>query len=384
LATFLERSGKDVFIVEALPTERAEWPSGLRSLPVAEFWQKNPKGRSERLEPALNEHQFAFVRCVNDLATDLADRLKAPEIRQASKGAVWLAEPTYDVVIQWKELVRELKQAGWQVLPESQYLLHDRDLYIGLLHGHLKRAKLFVQLLGSYEGRPPDWDGRPFPVLQAIEAHSFSEQRRVPSLRWRSKGSATAVEAGTAYFDLLNEGDVQEIGFAEFKGAVLRALERPSDRLIERTVPHAEPAVSDDVTVYVHTDEVDRPLAAQVRKSLKKLGVTSIVTPPPTDSEASPATTRVTQMEPLHDCHGVILVYGTTKPAWIQGQYLYVRKNFKKTMGLLSGPPPKSDDPPVSGPKLLELDCANGFENAILSEFVERVRKDSNLSPGHA
>jgi hypothetical protein len=379
LESFLERSGKSVIVVESVPTDRATWPRCLdeRDLKTAKLWELDAAETPVRLDPSRKQYSDLYDERVNKLAYDIIRELHAPETTP-SKGDVWVAEPTDDVRKEWEELAGALDQAGWRVLPRSDYPIQERGPFVMRLRGHLQRATLFVQLIGSYEGRRVEGDSSsPLPLAQAIEAHSISQQRGVPWLRWRSKGTAAA-DRGTAESPLLNKGEIQEGQFAEFKRRVLETL----DALV-RTVPRQEqPAASSDLLmVDVRCDAGDRALAEKVQHSLKEFDVDSIILP---------GVNRIEELNNLQGCDGVIVIYGTTPVPWVQAQFSLLRRAFgtvrpKGTIGILKAPPPpKETNLGISSDVLETLDGTAGIDPAVLAGFVERVRAESAQSRSHA
>lgn len=384
LAVFVERTGRrpeSVFIAEAIPIEPTKWPESLRALEIkrAQFWQKDPTDLPERLDFLLEEHQTAYARCVNRLASFIKDRILEPEPRP-SKGDVWIAEPTDDVRKEWNELAAALDQAGWRVLPQSDYPIHEHGPFTMRLRGHLQSAALFVQLIGAYEGRRVEGDSSPLPLVQAVEAHAVSKQRQVPWLRWRSKGlAAAAAEAGAANDPLLHEGEVQEGQFAEFKRRVLEtvnALGQPVPRQKQQPA-----AGSGDLLIDVRCDAGDQALAEKVQHSLKEFDVDSIILP---------GVNRMEELNSLEGCDAVIVVYGTTPVPWVQAQFSLLRRAFGKVrpkgpIGILKAPPPpKPASLGISSSVLQTLDGTAGIEPAILKDFVDRVRAESAQGRGHA
>lgn len=391
LSTFLE-AGEDaaahrIFVVEAERIDREQWPAALRDMETIAFWQEDPITRiPERLDPDLGpEHTRMFKKRVGEIAHFIRNRLEAPDdVVPEYRGDVWIAEPTDDLVNEWEELAAAVRQSGWRVLPSSPYPTHDLGAYTQAMRRHLSSAKLYVQLFGPTPGRRPAWGGSQFPMLQAEEARAAAQKRiaaqkeGVRWLRWRR--SPAAQDDRSDYAALLREGEVQESSFGDFKAEVIRYLSAPEGPLIPARAQAPPPDPTLAVELYVHSDEVDRPLADEIMRSLAPLNVYCMGTPRPKKGQ-SPQAIRAEQQQPvLAGCHGVILVYGSTPAGWVGANFSMLRKAFatvrpRGAIGVLNGPPPDTPRMEITGPAVVPIDCTDGLKPALLAGFVDRVRE---------
>ncbi len=400
LSTFLE-AGEDavahrIFVVEAERIDRAQWPAALRDRETIAFWQEDPvTSIPERLDPELGDaYAQLFKKRIGEIAHFIRTRLQADdEAPPQYRGDVWIAEPTDDLVNEWEELAAAIRQNGWRVLPSSPYPTHDLGAYTQSVRRHLSTAQLCVQLLGPTPGRRPGWGGGQFPLLQANEARATVQKRidtRKPGVRWlRWRKNAVAQDDPSAYAGLLREGEVQESSFGDFKSEVIRHLTAPDGPLIP--VQPAAPVAVDDtvpVQVYVHSDEIDRPLAEEIMQSLVPLNVYCMATPRAKAGQ-SPQETRVElQQAVFAGCHGVILVYGVTPASWAGSNFWILLRTFSTvsphgTIGVLTGPPPDTPRMEIRGPKVVPLDCTDGLKPAVLADFIQRVRQQAVADGGH-
>ena len=392
LSTFVE-AGEEavehrVFVVEAERIEREQWPAALRDKETIAFWQEDPVTKvPERLDPELGpEYAQMFKKRVGEIAHFIRKRLEAldDDVPQY-KGNVWIAEPTDDLVNEWEELAAAVRQSGWRVLPSSPYPTHDPGAYTQTLRRHLSGAKLCVQLLGPTPGRRPAWGGPQFPLLQAHEARTTVQKRiaaQKPGLRWlRWRRTLPTQDDPSDYAALLREGEVQESSFGDFKTEVIRYLTAPEGPMIPvRPLPPPPVDPTASVELYVHSDEVDRPLADEIMRTLAPLNVYCLGTPRLKAGQSPQATRLEQQQAVLAGCHGVILVYGNTPAGWVGANFSMLRKTFamvrpRGTIGVLNGPPPDLPRMEITGPVVFPIDCTEGLKPAVLAGFVDRVRQ---------
>jgi hypothetical protein len=396
LHTFLEAGEESVrdriFVVEAERIDREQWPLELRDRTTTLFWHEDPvTGVPERLDRELSqEYARMFKKRVGEIAHFIRERLQAPNDDVPESDYVWIAEPTDDLVNEWEELAAAVRQSGCRVLPASPYPTHSHGSYTESIRRHLSKAKLFVQLFGSTPGRRPSWGGTQFVLLQAGEAReavekcaaaaSTGERAAVRWLRWRK--SSPGKDDMSEYAVLLRDGEVQESTFGQFKTEVIRCLESAAASELPSRIP-PRPLAGDPtaaVELYVHSDEVDRPLAAAIMKSLEPLNVYCKGTPRMKTGQ-SPQVIRIEQQQAIMEgVHGVLLVYGNTPAGWVGANFSMLRKTFatvrpRGTIGVLNGPPPDLPRIEITGPAVFPIDCTEGVNPTLLAGFVDRVRQ---------
>ncbi|MDV7401706.1 hypothetical protein RZS08_60365, partial [Arthrospira platensis SPKY1] len=96
---------------------------------------------------------------------------------------MFLAEVGDDLMDDYERLQRSLEQAGIAVLPERAYPRTDPDSFAAAMSEDLRRARLFVQLLGEYPGRVRGWEVS----LSALQ-YQLAQRAGVPLRRWRRFG----------------------------------------------------------------------------------------------------------------------------------------------------------------------------------------------------
>ena len=367
-----------VFIVEIGEVKRETWHPAIRQVQSIAFWERlDERGRPHLHgypHPAPDEHS-RYWRRLNELAHLVADRLQAPSDAQVARPAVWVAETTDDLGDERERLVATLRQHGFTPLPEAPYLRSSDEVYINALHQDLDRAVMLVQQLGSDAGRTVPWMNASPVTLQARAAEAVAARRGVPMLRWRPRDVVLDRVADAEYRALLT--GIQTSTAEEFKQRVVRMLTTRS-----RDTPVAEPISAEsaaDLYILVKADTVDRDLAFHAQVSLADLGVDVAVAPDP-QPEQTPEQIRLAQEEQLQTCDGVVLVYGRTRPSWVQSQFAFSRKVLAQRRrrgvwgALLDGPPHPKPDAGLRSPNLLLLECRRGIDPNELERFVYALR----------
>jgi hypothetical protein len=381
LGNFIDASAADgpdngIFIVETEPVDRDYWHPAIQPLKSIRFWDRAFHDRAPRLlgypVPKLDEHSPYWLG-VNELAHLIADRLQRPA---APRPVVWIGEPTDDLLEQRDSLAATLRQHGFEPVPSAPYSRQTESAFNTAVRTDLERAVALVQLFGPRAGRKPSWSAAPDSVLQARAAQLAHQARHIPYFRWRPREVVLSRIKDATYRDLLTGMETSSI--EEFKQRVIRALTEPRRAKPMRALttspgpPHHAPYI------LVNADVVDRDLAHRVRDSLQQLGAHVAVAPEPTP-EQTPQDIRLAQEEQLHTCHGVVLVYGRTRAAWVQSQFAFSRKvlapRCRGVWGvLLDGPPDEKPDVGLRSPSLLLLNCRGGFDPIALASFVSALQ----------
>jgi hypothetical protein len=365
-----------VFIVETEPVDRDRWHPVIRSLKSIRFWDRAFHDRAPRLlgypVPKLDEHSPYWLG-VNELAHLIADRLQGSAAVGAP--AVWIAEPTDDLLEDRDRMAAMLRQHGFDPLPSAPYPRQSEDTFDSAVRNDVERAIALVQLFGPRPGSRPTWSAVPDSVRQARLARTASSVRDVPYFRWRPRDVVLGRIRDAAYRELLT--GIETSNIEEFKLRIVRALIERRDAVVadDRRSSHIESASAP--FILVNADSVDRDLAHRVQDSLVRMGADVALSPEPTP-EQSPQDLRLAHEAQLNTCHGVVLVYGRTRAAWVQSQFAFSRKVLaRRRRGvwgvLLDGPPDQKPDVGLRSPNLLLLNCRAGFDPVALAGFVSTL-----------
>ena len=126
---FVRRMGRDagrVFLVEIVPTPRAQWPSGTEELSPRQFWsQANDEPAPVTFgwpapDPTADR---PYWRALNELAHFISGQLESLArpvvVDNRAQRHVWIADPSDHVLDLWEQLGGALRQQGHAVLPQS-------------------------------------------------------------------------------------------------------------------------------------------------------------------------------------------------------------------------------------------------------------------------
>ncbi len=373
LAMFLEAGpdaalAKRIFVVQRSEVERRRWPQPLRDLRGYEFFRKEPSGGPARTLalPKLEDGEKLYVRRLEDLAEDLAKRLRSlrspatasDTVSEEGDATVFLAEVTPDLEEQRDEVGRYLTQAGLGILPASYYQ-RAPEAFRAALDRDLEHSDLFVQLLGRYryptvEGLPSGYEG-----LQLERARAAGQ----PILRWRSSQLDPATVKNLEHRAELEGADVIAMSIEDLKSEI----ERQARRLIDQRTGVGMGADTGDAYVLISADRSDVQIADEISEILdgNRIGF---------DIEVGATSLVERAREESFD--GLMVVYGRCPQDWAQRQ---VRQCRVVMLGARPRPPvcavylgaADSREPLRTRPPRMQL--LKGSGEAGLRPFVEAV-----------
>jgi TIR domain len=360
LNLFFRRStpelARSVFLIEKAPLDPDEpSPPELRARRAYRFWfpDRNEQPRTLAV-PVPHEDEREYYRQIEDLARDLADKLKAMRSsRTGLTGAgpseglrpltgapihgapvVLLAEVTDDLEFKRLEVQRFLEQHGLTVLPETSYPL-GRAEFEAALDADLMRSAVFVQLLGPMPGKRPRDVPDGYGWLQLERA--LHRGRRV--LQWRSPEVDPATVELPRHRELLERETVQATSLESFKQAICAAAIPPP--------PEPEPRrdTGEQPLVFINAEARHQPIAAEIRAAI---GDRAAWAEPLFEGRAEEVREDLEQN--LIDCDAMVMVYADN-PGWARGQL----RQFHKLAPRRTRPVraiPIIDAPPVTKPEL--------------------------------
>ena len=108
------------------------------------------------------------------------------------------------------------------------------------------------------------------------------------------------------------------------------------------------------------------------------LGVDANLAPEPAPDQP-PAQWRQDYEAVLGESHGLVIVYGSTPPSWVQAQVQSARKLLARTRrgiwgALLDCPPGQQPDHGVRSHNVVMLDCRGGIAPEPLAHFLTLLR----------
>lgn len=392
-----ERGRSRVVIVEKYRIEEADRPEEFRELTGFRFWMEKEEGNGTLplgfpTPDAQNPAHANYYTKVDDLCEWLAKALQSqsaypqnflreprrvvatPRSAGTSPTPVFLAPVGYDLETQWEGVLRYLRQAGVEVLPEAvhSYPL-EPESFTTAAEKDLRRCGLFAQLLSEIPFREPPDSATEYAQLQVKLAQSLGK----PILQWRHPRTMVSRVSDAALRNLLDAETVRSESIEDFKQEVRRrAFEKP-------------PARSEGtMRAYVLVDATtkDAPLAHQISKALSDYGAPVVELAAP-DTEGAAAATdpqdvRKELEENFRECDALIVVYGQSPSSWVMAQYKQWRKSQAErkrsanSLALVDGPPEKQFQVHLPGMQI--VDCRKGLDEACLRQFLEQIRTEAD------
>lgn len=401
-----EGATERVFMVELDQLDRSLWHPRLQNLSAIPLWEKGFDDLAPRLlgypRPKPDEDSPYWLR-LNELAHLLSGRLlhdrqagapaaasapvAAPTVTapaatpvSATAPVVWVAEPTDDLFDAWSMLAAALRQAGVQLRPAAlgNYPLASGQAYLEALQQDLAQAKLLVQLLGPFAGRRPGAAQGENLSISQLQAKAAAESG-LPFLQWRDPALLPESLSDVGQKQLLL--GAQASGLEAFRQRVLDTLAQ-----LQAPPPPPQPAVGDDTSlaICITGGVKDQALCEEVSQILADLGQSPLNSPPAPDPGESPADFRRQCDELLGMSEGVILVYGQESRAWVQGQFLRVKKLLAQQKtglwgALLDGPPSAKQALGLASPGLMPLDCRSGPSPETIKRFVDSLKGGAHV-----
>ncbi len=373
-----------VFIIERDKID--ERPSEFCDLKGFQFWKIDREGKpphilgTPEIERELAVNYSTYFDIINDLSGELVSELRSlkgksgksvptgtvytsPSVETTTPVAstVFLAQVTDDLEFERNNVKRYLSQAGFYVLPETQYSL-DPEKFKQSVERDLAKCSLFVQLLSGIPGRKPPDLPQGYIQLQL----DLANENNKPLLQWRSPALDISVIEDENHRRLVEGDNVRAEGIEDFKREIQK-------RLSEKPKP-IQPV---NAFVFVNMESSDRRLAEQVCEILSRYNIDYIL---PIQS-SDPAKNRQDLVQNLSDCTGIIIVYGNSTVDWVRQTLRESRKILAgrvqplQALAIFEGPPEQKYplDMNISGMHI--LNSRKQFDEKELSKFIDLLRE---------
>jgi hypothetical protein len=244
----------------------------------------------------------------------------------------------------------------------------------------MREARLFIQLLGPYEGkRLPD--GEPAVALQAHEALAAHRDRSLKLLQWRESSLDLASIRSESHRRLLSGPFVRASGIEEFRRAILDTLADGGSVGTPGSIPGR--AVEQAFNICVEADTADSDLESALVEALKANDVVAVV-PPPGDANEPFARTLERHREVLGGAAGVLFVYGQASLSWLTARVTYAAQAMglgrSNVWGAVVDAPSSRPKIPFTNRNLVTIDFRDGFDPAKIASFVDMLRLQTGNS----
>jgi hypothetical protein len=247
-----------------------------------------------------------------------------------TRKTVYLAETTSDLSDERDRVMRELRDRGFQVLPDEELPRETPD-YQNVVRKNLSLASLSVHLIGAKYGLIPDGEeDKSIVVLQNELAAERSADSDFARLIWIPEGLEPKGERHQRFIQYLQTDPEAQ------KGAELlsRPFEALKTRIIEKlTAPEpSKPELPEDhllTRIYVVCDKLDfsdcRDKIRAIQKYLFDKGYEVILSVP----ESADQTIFQYHKENLMECDATLIYYGLANEFWLYSKL----GEFKKAIG---------------------------------------------------
>jgi hypothetical protein len=373
------RSNSHVFLVELDKVERGKFPAEFSDLLGYRFWVIDKETNVPRTlgTPFPDVKDQEYYNQLNRLSFELAaelERIKQneegvlpdPEVipgTDSDKGTIYLAEVTDDIDQRREEVRDYLKQAGFNVLPETWRSYDDLNSFNKSMDENLKRCSVFVQLLSCFVGKKPFRQGFGYPRLQYARALQMGKL----VMQWRDPKLDMSGAIDEDQMKLLNGVSVRAEGTEEFKRAIVEAA---------TPKPEEEGRFDSGKIVFICADPADRSRTEQIISSPEWIDTVGYNLVP----EANDSTLIRRYIDSsLLNCDAALVVYCGSDPVSIFNQVMYCRKIFAQrnspppTIAIYDGPPPPDEkiNLKIKLSNLRHLDCRDN--PTALKEFLESL-----------
>ena len=358
-----------LFVVALSEIDRARWPDVFGDLLGYKFFAKED-GRARTLAvPVLDPKEQLYFTRLDDLSTDLADRLKklkegpdsaSPSVvagteRKSCDGCVFLAEVTPDLELQRDDVKRHLTHVSIRVLPE-RYYIRTPAAYRQAMEQDLKQANLFVQMLGPYSGPATEELPSGYEGLQL----ELAKVANIPILRCRDTEIDPNTKIDARRQDELNAGDVEAMDIESLKTAIEKKVR-------SSLIPPPVSTTDGKSFVLINADDTDRKVTHPIIDRLEKDDIRFDVRP---DSS-------IAEIVEEDQYDALIVVYGACSVTWAEAQVrrcrrvMLKRKRLSPICAVYIGPPDEKERLLCKPPRFYFIDYSKVAE---FDRFIDEVK----------
>lgn len=377
----------------------APLPSVAQSILGYEFFAYENEVPLELDAAYGEEYGQAYKRKVAQLASDLSRLLKELESNELSGNAgsgaeradtmlsVYLAECSYDQRESREIIAGELRQHGYNVLPDRS-LPRDEADYIDAVNTMLETCACSIHLIGNTYGAVPDGPShKSVSELQNELAVNRSKRANGEFKRiiWVPPHLSSEQAQQQAFIDALHHDAMSQFG-ADLITTDLESLKTSIHATLKKlqspdSSDSARAASPDgEKLVYLICDQKDRKQTVPLRKFLREQGIEVAI--PAFEGDASAIRQHHLQM--IRQCDAVLLFYGSGDEAWKRAFDM----ELKKAPGYRTDRPPLPVYTFLSSPvtadkeELIDLEEPNLIE--ALTDFHADAMQDLLQTLGSA
>jgi hypothetical protein len=379
-----------VFKVIKTPVQRELEPRVLQPLRGYEFFTVEPQsGRMRELGPlSPPEVRQQYYSKLDDLAYDIAhvlatlereshEAVPLPPGPAPARGAVYLAETSYDLQDRRDSIRRELESHGYLVLPEHPLPLVGPSC-VSYIRAELERCQLSIHMVGSNYGVVPEGSKDSIVVMQHDEAIARAASGHFCSLIWMAPELEPSDPRQQAFVTRLQSdsrlqaaADVLRTPLEDFKTLVHIRLQSGVEREI-RPSQDGGPK-----HVYVICDSRDRDSVGAVEQALYSQGLDVISSV----FDGDEASVRSDHEESLLVCDAVLIYYGAGGELWFRRKVRDLQKiaGYGRTSPLLAkgvflAPPITPEKQAFRSHDAVVISGEGALVPSLFEPFIARLR----------
>lgn len=403
-----------VFKVVMTNVPLEDHPEEVRDRIGYEFFRADKQSGSDitldpTIDPSMKPEYWVKL---NDLAQDLCRLLKADERAGAAAGQppepaaelpaeegaapepelehvaprdggangqprIFLAQTTFDLKPQHDRIKRDLKDHGYEVLPDQNLPLVAAELE-PFLREQLMRCRLSIHLVSGTYGLVPEGASEDLTAVQNSIAAECCGEGKLQRLIWLADGGQSSDEKQQAFIESLRrdnrnhlDADLLEGSLEDLKTVIHRRLEP------QRQAAAEAPSEGDLTRAYIICDQADLEDTEAVEEYLRGRGLDVI----PSAFGGTPEEVRLDLQENLASCDAVLIYYGAGNQMWqrrkereLQKSAGYGRQRPLLASAIWVAPPPTPEKErlkPLQRTLLLRPEADPGAEK--LEEFLQAI-----------
>ena len=381
------------------PVEREKIPPEISGNLGYEFYKLDKNGRPKEFNKLFGgKAEKAYLNKLDDLAFDIKEILSLLHVnKEKEKGkhspkatleadskvrAIYVAQTSSDLYDERDQIVRELKDHGYQVLPDKSLPIVEEELS-NEVSQYLDQCQMAIHLFGESYGFIPEGPSKKSAnELQKEITASASEKSNLPRIIWMPKDLDLEDEKQRKFVTLLTEDNNAHDTDDLIEGSLedLKAVMHDKINQINTPTEIKESAASNTKkNVYLICDARDNEfkLTRPLRKYLSEQNIK--VTMPL--FKGDPSAIRQDQEENLKTCDAIIIFYGKGEEAWKNSKLNELKKinTLKRTKPLLANyiyyaePITLEKEDEVDEGEANLIDGLYGFSPDILSDFMKNV-----------
>jgi hypothetical protein len=336
-----------IFKIVKTPVAPELHPLGMKQLLGYEFYQVDPTTGKPR-EFIFNSGpnvDIMYWSKLDDVAYDifkLLEQLKgeaAPTVKppaQTSRGNIYLAETTLDLVVERDKIKRELQSRSYNVLPDQPLPLHV-DRFEKIVRQNLNKCQLSIHLIGANYGVVPEGSERSVVCLQHELASERRESPNFSRVVWMPPGLHARESRQQEFITYLCEepsiqqgAEVLQTSLEDLKTIVQDKLQTLAEA---RTVTTAHRSDGPQ-RIYLINDIQDQENVFPLSNYLFDQGFEVI----PSTIDGDEVQARSDHRESLRICDAILIYYGAASEAWLRTKLFDLRKlaGYGRTQTLLA------------------------------------------------